>query len=363
MEINFRVLQKRRAIKQRGIVMKRYFMFLVLFSAAVLVIPAVPVYFSAERTSTSASGSIAEPDEAATEPPSSAEEAENEFSGTYKVLDVSTGEVIEVSAEEYVVGAVCAEMPATFEPEALKAQAVAARTYAERQRLRELENPTPELCGADFSNDTSKYQGYFTVNQAKQYFGDNFEVSYNKIKSAADEVCGYIITYEDEPIISAFHSMSSGTTESAENVWGASVDYLIPVDSSFDTSAPKYMEEVSFDKEILRSELTAAFEGLQLGEDFTKWITVSSVSDSGTVLEVQVGNMNVTGSELRSALSLRSACFEIEYSDDSATFTTKGYGHGVGMSQYGANAMAAEGKTWQEILEHYYPGCEIENID
>ncbi|MCD7812376.1 MAG: stage II sporulation protein D [Ruminococcus sp.] len=341
--------------------MKRYFPFLLIFAASVLAIPAVPVYLRGTGEGESSAASEAEP-ESDSGSGSEADSAETESDGVYRILDVSTGEVMEVTAEEYIIGAVCAEMPATFEPEALKAQAVAAHTYAERQRLRELENPTAELCGADFSNDTSKYQGYFTENQAKQYYGENFEVNYSKIKDAVQEVSSYILTYEDEPIISAFHSMSSGTTESAENVWGAAVDYLVPVDSSYDTAAPKYLEETRYEKDILEAKLTASFDGLELGEDFASWITIGEVSESGTVLTAAVGNKTVTGTEIRAALALRSACFEIEYDGDEAVFTTRGYGHGVGMSQYGANSMASEGKTWQEILEHYYPGCEIEEI-
>lgn len=336
--------------------MKRYFSFTAILAIAVLVIPAVPVYFSGKGTSDSgeASSGGAVLEEFPLEDTNS---GDNE---PYKVLDVSTGEVIEVSQRDYVIGAVCAEMPATFEEEALKAQAVAAHTYAERQRLREKENPTPELCGADFSNDTSKYQGYFTENQAKQYFGENFEMNYSKITEACDEVLNCIITFEDEPIISAFHSMSSGQTESAENAWGAPVEYLVPVDSGYDTSAPKYLEEVRYEKDILKGKLKEAFGEIAFGENFSDWITVAETSDSGTVISAVVGNKTVSGSDIRTALALRSACFTVEYEGDEAIFTTKGYGHGVGMSQYGANAMAAEGSTWKEIISHYYPGCTVE---
>lgn len=345
--------------------MKRYFTLTVLFSAAVLLIPAVPVccvHGDTKKAVTETALSMEKQE--ATEKKGSGEAAEKESAAAemipYKVLDVSTGEVIEVPVRDYVIGAVCAEMPATFEPEALKAQAVAAHTYAERQRLREKENPTPELCGADFSNDTSKYQGYYTESQAKQFFGDSYEDSFSKISKAADEVMCFILTYEDEPIISAFHSMSSGKTESAENAWGAPVDYLVPVDSSYDTAAPKYMEEVRYGKELLREKLSAAFGDISLGDDFTQWLTVSEVSDSGTVLKAAAGDKTVTGNDIRTALSLRSPSFEVKYEGDEAVITTKGYGHGVGMSQYGADSMAAEGKTWREILEHYYPGCKIE---
>ncbi|MDE6678261.1 MAG: stage II sporulation protein D [Ruminococcus sp.] len=330
--------------------MKRYFSVVIFSAVSIAVLPAIPVFFSGNAVVKEVSGKTEISD---SKVPSYTGEP-------YKVLDVSTGEVIEVDEKTYVVGAVCAEMPATFETEALKAQAVVAHTYAERQRLKEHSSPTPELCGADFSNDTAKYQGYFTKNQAMQYYGDNFETYYDKINNAVNEVMPYIITYEDEPIISAFHSMSSGKTESAENAWGTPVDYLVPVESSYDISAPKYFEEVSYSKEQLRQILAEKFSGITLGDDFTEWININSVSDSGTVLSAIVGDFKVTGNDVREILGLRSACFEISYNGETVTIKTKGFGHGVGMSQYGANGMATDGKNWRDIIEHYFPKCTVE---
>lgn len=330
--------------------MKRYFSVLIFSAVSIAVLPAIPVFFSGNAVVKEVSGTTGVSDSKAPA-----------YTGEpYKVLDVSTGEVIEVDEKTYVVGAVCAEMPATFETEALKAQAVVAHTYAERQRLKERSDPSPELCGADFSNDTAKYQGYFTKNQAMQYYGDNFETYYDKIDNAVNEVMPYIITYGDEPIISAFHSMSSGKTESAENAWGTAVEYLVPVDSSYDTSAPKYLEEISYSKEQLRQILAEKFSGITLSEDFTTWICVNSVSDSGTVLSAMVGDFKVSGNDIREALGLRSACFEVSYDSETAVIKTRGFGHGVGMSQYGANAMATDGKNWRDIIKHYYPECTIE---
>ncbi len=285
------------------------------------------------------------------------------YAEPYRVLDISSGQVLEVPVRDYVIGAVCAEMPASFETEALKAQAVTAHTYAERQRITEQNDPSPELCGADFSNDTSVYQGYFTDSQIKNCFGDNYGEYYSKISSAVDEVLPYILTYNEEPAIAAFHSMSSGKTESAENVWGTPVEYLVPVDSSYDMSAPRYIEEVTINKPLLRNYLETAFDGIILGDNMSEWVVPAEISESGTVLTARAGNLTVTGNDLRNALGLRSADFEVEYADDKAVFTTKGFGHGVGMSQYGANAMAKEGKTWRDILEHYYTGCEITSVN
>lgn len=344
--------------------MKKQLISICILAASIIFLPAVPVCFAdsaADKPYSAVTAGSEASSEAVSETPEATEISE--YIGTpYKVLDVSTGEILEVSELEYVIGAVCAEMPASFETEALKAQAVAAHTYAERQRIRERTSPTAELKGADFSNDTSKYQGYFTKEQAERFFGESFDESYAKISSAVTEVIPCIITYEDEPIISAFHSMSSGKTESAENAWGGAVEYLVPVDSSSDTEAPKYREEVRYTKEVLSHKLKTAFPSITLGDDFTKWLTVESVSDSGTVLEANAGNLTVSGNDIRTALALRSACFEVKYVGDEIVLTTRGYGHGVGMSQYGANSMASEGKTWREIIGHYYKDCDITEL-
>ncbi len=354
---------------------KRLLAYILAFSAAVTTLPAIPVCLAWEKDENGCESSVSETSEESDVPEntdatehekttSASEKPKNKVADEefYRVLDVASGKVLDVPVTEYITGAVCAEMPASFEEEALKAQAVAAHTYAERQKMRELENPTEELCGAYFSNDTNKYQGYYTENQAKQVYGDNYEEYYGKISEAVNEVSDYILTYENEPIISAFHSMSSGQTESAENTWGAPVDYLVSVDSSSDTDAPKYREEVSYKKDELKKKLEKAFPGAKLGEDCKKWITIGEISDSGTVLTADVGGIEATGGEIRTALALRSPCFDIGFEGDNVIFTTRGYGHGVGMSQYGADAMAEDGSTWREILEHYYPGCSITEI-
>lgn len=334
--------------------MKKIILTILAMSAVLTVIPAIPACFS---------GKGAAEDEPRKEKDVVLEEVvfDDDISEPYLVLDINSGQVMEVPVREYVIGAVCAEMPASFEPEALKAQAVAAHTYAERQRRISRNSPKKELCGADFSNDTSKYQGYFTDSQIKHYFGENYDEYYGKISAACDEVVDCILTYQDEPIIAAFHSMSAGMTESAENAWGTAVDYLVPVDSSADKTAPKYEEEVRVTQSFLKSRLEDVFTGVELGEDASRWIMPAERSDSGTVLTAVLGDKTVTGNEIRTALGLRSADFQVRIEGNDAVITTKGFGHGVGMSQYGANAMAKEGKTWQEILAHYYPGSEIKN--
>lgn len=354
--------------------MKSYISAAVIFAALLVTIPAAPLAVSELRASANAEPttavykteeSVKSTEKQTGEKNSTDDEEDNEKEEkskqeAFKVLDITTGKVEEISVYDYVVGAVCAEMPATFEPEALKAQAVAAHTYAQRQKEKAMTAPDKELNGAYFSNDSSKYQAYFTENQAKQYYGDNYEQYIKKIREAVSDVEDEILVYEDEPIIAAFHSMSSGTTESAENVWGSKVDYLIPVESDYDTEAPKYMEEYEYTADEVKERLENAFDGIKLGDKPEEWFSDVSKSKSNTVLEIKAGNLTVTGQEIRAALSLRSASFDIEY-DDGFKITTRGYGHCVGMSQYGANAMAKDGKTYKEILEHYYPNTNLES--
>ena len=333
--------------------MKKYLMILGGFTGILFLFTVIPARFSAQPDH-AAEYSAATPvttlsaEESAAAPESEPDKAA--LCETYRMLDITSGKVEEISVRDYVIGAVCAEMPATFEPDALKAQAVAAHTYAERQHLLESASPTAALCGADFSNDSSQYQAYFTENQARQYA---------KVTQAVDDVLPYVLEYDGAPIIAAFCSMSAGVTESAENIWGSKVEYLVPVESQADTSAPRYLETAQVTGDEFQAAVQSMLPGAVWEEDMAKWVQIGASSPSGTVLEVTVGGVSCTGQQLREALGLRSAVFSVEVLDGRLVFTTKGYGHGVGMSQFGANAMAKDGAGWQEILAHYYPAAEL----
>ncbi len=336
--------------------MRSYVSAALIFAVLLLTVPAIPLLASEAAKDDSSKDSSADTLLSSSSESVSQKESEK---GEYIVLDITTGKTETISVFDYITGAVCAEMPATFEKEALKAQAVAAHTYAERQKEKALASPDPELCGAYFSNDSTKFQAYFTENQAKQYYGENYEQYIKKIRDAVEEVQNEIIIYDGEPIIAAFHSMSPGKTESAENVWGNDIDYLIPVESSSDASAPKFLEEVTFTEDEMSQKLEKAFDGISLDDDPEKWFSGCETSESGTVLSIQTGDRELTGQQLRAAMSLRSASFEISFKDGVFTVATKGCGHAVGMSQFGANAMAEGGSDYKEILEHYYPGTKI----
>lgn len=286
----------------------------------------------------------------------------NNITDSIKILDFTSGQVSEVSLRDYVIGAVLAEMPATYHDEALKAQAVAARTYAVRQREKQKLSPTPELMGADISNDSTKYQAYFTPEQAKAFYGDGYETYLEKAAAAVDSTDGEVLVYEGEPIVAAFHSTSGGKTESAEVVWGSAIDYLVPVESEEDEKSPSYLEEQTFSEEEVKARLEAALDGTDLETDPAGWIVIKEKSASGTVTEMTAGGVTLTGAEFRQIFSLRSANFTVEYGGGQFSVTTRGSGHGVGMSQYGANAMAAGGSDYREILLHYYTGAEIADM-
>lgn len=339
--------------------MKNYICIIGIFALLMTAIPAVS-FRNAESIRNNSTDNSEKSTEISVVPEIQTEN--NSDNQIFLILDINTGEIIEVSDRDYVIGSVCAEMPASFNTEALKAQAVAAYTYAVRQRNLETANPSPELKGAYISNDSSEYQAFLTQEQIKQNFGDDYDEYYKKISDAVDCVENEILVYNDEPIAAAFHSMSSGRTESAENIFGDSVDYLVPVDSPEDTQAPRYLTEYTFTSDEIYARLTEAYPEIELGNNKSKWLFVRERTASDTVKRVDAGNISLSGWELRNLLSLRSVAFEISYDNGIFTIKTKGYGHGVGMSQYGANAMAEQGFSYDEILLHYYKGAEIKKI-
>ena len=329
-----------------------------VFAVLLVTIPAIPFAAESIKGGEKSLSLKENTDNSSSAPDEKDDEQKND---TLKILDINTGEVFEMSAYDYAVGAVCAQMPAAFEPEALKAQAVTAFTYAFRQREKAETSPDKTLCGAYFSNDTKKYQAFFTESQQKHYYGENYDEYIEKIKKAVLEVNGKYMTYDGEPIIAAFHALSTGKTESAENIWGSRIPYLVSVESEYDETSPNYIKEYTFTQSDMKDALEKAFEGIELADEPEKWFEEPEKSEADTVLSQQAGDKELTGQQLRSALSLCSAAFDIKYEDDGFTVTAKGSGHGVGMSQFGANELAKTGKTYDEILKHYYKGVEIED--
>ena len=275
------------------------------------------------------------------------------------VLQVYDGEkTVEMTMAEYLPGVVRGEMPATFEPEALKAQAVAERTfiYYHIQGGRKAAHPDADVC-----MDYRCCNAWVSEERAKSNWGDNFEEYNRKILQSVKETDGQVMLYEGKPILAAFHSSSAGVTAKSGDAWVSDLPYLVSVESPEQAeSVPNYYSVNTFTasefrEKILTEEPGAVLEGAAMG-----WVTDLQKNSSGRVESAVVGGVAIRGTKLRSILGLRSACFTVECGEDEITFRVTGFGHGVGMSQYGANELAKEGKTWQEILRWYYRGVSIE---
>lgn len=288
-----------------------------------------------------------------TQAPIKAEVQEETKKDIFRLYDPKQEKITEIEANDYIFGVVAGEMPALFETEALKAQAVAAYTYACYNRnLRKDEN-------YDLSTDPNNSQCYITLEEAKGRWGKKSEEYIEKIKSAINEVSGYTITYNGEEILAVYHAISGGKTRNSKDVWGKEYPYLQSVDCSFDKNAENYKTELSFSTNELKNKLkniaTLKGKAKNYFGDFSK-------CEAGYINEISVCSKNIKGSTLREALELRSNCFDVKYKDGNFIFTVYGYGHGVGMSQNGANELAKKGKNFKEILTHFYTNCDIEKL-
>lgn len=260
-------------------------------------------------------------------------------------------EITEMTAEDYIFGVVAAEMPALYHEEALKAQAVAAYTFA---CCRKAANIDKEY---DITTDHTVDQSFISEADSKEKWGENADQYITKIKKAVEATKGLVVTYNGEIITAAYHAISSGKTEDSKNVWGGERAYLKPVVSEGDKLAANYITESVFTADELKEKLKSlvTFKG-----EPQSYFGKAIVTDSKTVTEIKVCDGKLSGFELQKALDLKSACFEASYKDGSFVFTVYGAGHGVGMSQNGANYMAKQGSSFKEILTHYYTGCKIE---
>ncbi len=294
--------------------------------------------------------STPEPQSSQTPAPSSAEvDAE-----VFLVQDSSTGEVLQIPRRDYLIGAVAAEMPVSWPDEALKAQAVAAHSYILYCRDHAAAPETGWLTA-----DPARRQGVLTDPVLHSYWGVDYETNYARLSALVDQVLTAVVCYEGAPAGTSYFALSNGLTEASENVWGSPLPYLVPVESSSDLTADNYQYTFTLSAAQVSSLLSAGLGAVPDASSPEQWFGTPSFTPSGYVASLPVCGQTVTGPALRRALGLRSACFSIRYADGSFSITTRGYGHGVGLSQWGAKAMAEEGKSWQEILAHYFPNTEI----
>jgi len=276
-----------------------------------------------------------------------------------RILDERSGEVREVPVREFVRGAVAAEMPIDYPDEALRAQAVAAHSYALACKAQADPND-PVLKGAYFSANPDQRIGYLTETVMRAMWGDAFEANRARLYSVVDSVLDEVLLYEGQPALACYHAISNGQTESAAAIWGSEVPYLVSVDSMLDLTSPDYEQSFTLTKQELAQDINMVFPDLELVGDAANWIGAIERTAAGYVHSISIGGVSCSGTAVRSALRLRSRDFTIAWTDEHLfAVTTHGYGHGVGLSQYGANALALTGKTYQEILAVYYPGTTL----
>lgn len=279
---------------------------------------------------------------------------------TVKLYHKKTKKVEELSLDEYLYGVVSAEMPASFEEEALKAQAVVARTFT----LYKIVHNSKKHENADICDDSTCCQAWISKEDRLARWDDSKKDEYwNKIVKAVNTTQGKMITYNGEPINAFFHANSGGTTEPPVNVWGGSgYPYLQAVTTAGEDAYSQYASNVTVTQKQFEETILKAHKDFKI--DFSKkdCIQVKEYTEGNRVKTIQVGNLSLSGVEMRTLFGLRSANFKITMEKQNIKFEVTGYGHGVGMSQTGADSLAKQGKTYEEIIHHFYTGVEVKDI-
>lgn len=268
------------------------------------------------------------------------------------------GETVSMTMTDYLKGVVRGEMPASFEGEALKAQAAAERTYIyyQMQGGRKTAHPDADIC-----TDHTCCNAWLSQEDAAQKWGEHAAEYEAKIEQAVRETDGQVVLYHGTPILAAFHSSSAGKTAKSGDVWTSDLPYLASVKSpESEDNVPNYYSVKTLTAAEFCDTFRAVYPQADFSSDAAGWVQNLTQNSSDRVESVTIGGVTVSGTEVRSLYSLRSACFTAEAGEDSVTFHVTGYGHGVGMSQYGANELAREGKTWREILAWYYTDTTID---
>lgn len=333
----------------------KYIIYIMIFVLIIFVLPAI--------CTKKAAGKVQKEDKAEQNKESKEEVEKHDYSkyGTIKLLHKDSGQIEEIQIDEYLYGVVSAEMPANYEKEALKAQAVAARTYT----IYQISNNNGKHGEADICDDSTCCQAWISKeNRMQKWSEEDRENNWNKIVSAVDSTAGQIITYNNEAINAFFHSNSGGKTELASNVWngGKDLPYLQSVETSGEEGYKQYNSEVIISKKDLLEKLKQEYPDIQLNYEESESIKILDYTQSGRVKTVKFGNTEIAGTKVRSILGLKSTNFSVKLDGENVIFSVIGYGHGVGMSQTGADSMAKAGNSYEEILKHFYTGVKITTI-
>lgn len=295
-----------------------------------------------------------------TAPPAPVKKSSIQVPEYINVYRHDSGKTESIRFENYVMGVVAGEMPASFEMEALKAQAVAARTYSLSKIIRSGSGGNPDHPSAPVCDDTH-CQVYRSPEELKQIKSEEWmNTGWPKIQEAVNSTKGQLMYYQgtlaEQPL---FHSSSGGKTENSEDVFVSAIPYLRSVDSPYESAAPHQNEQAEIAVSEFKEKIRQSYPNANLGSVNNDSVQVLARSTGGRVATIKVGNLTLKGREIRDIFGLRSADFTVSVKGNSVIFTTIGYGHGVGMSQYGANGMAQAGYNYVDILEHYYTGVEV----
>lgn len=308
--------------------------------AVIIVLPATLVYvFNEEKPIVN------------TEKESKTTNIENDKEIIVSVFRTQKNRVEDVPLEEYVMGVVATEMPADFEIEALKAQALSARTNIILSKINGVNSIDGDV------SDTTTDQVYKSTEELKTIWGKDFPWKIKKIKEAVEVTKGEILTFNEKPITASFFSTSNGRTENSEEYWSTALPYLRSVDSPWDLNSPKYQTQVSMNVSDFEKKLNIKLPNSKnVG-------TINKRTTGGRISEFVINGKKYTGREIREKLGLKSTDFSMTRNGNEIIIQTKGYGHGVGMSQYGANGLAIEGKKYSDIVHYYYQGVQISKMD
>lgn len=285
----------------------------------------------------------------------------NKDSPIINVYNVDKNKIEKIDIEEYLYGVLSSEMPSTFDEEALKAQAIAARTYV----IYKMENNiTSGHKNSAVCTNSAHCQAYTSYDDLKKIKGEDWIKSdYVKVKKAVDDTKGQIVSYEEKAILPLYFSTSSGKTENSKDVFSTQYPYLVSVDSPYEENSPKYSTTYSIKKSKFIKYIKNIYPQINISLDkLDKEVSIVDRTDGGCVKVIEVGNVKISGTDMRKILNLNSANFTINYNNDEMNFIVKGYGHGVGMSQWGAEGMAKKGYKYYDILFHYFKGTDIKDM-
>jgi len=317
------------------------------FAFVIILIFAMPIIFTNQFKSKEV---VSEPEEI---------EEEKKFDygefNTIRLLHVETGEVENLDLDTYLYGVVSSEMPASFDLEALKAQAVVARTYTIYHIKNDSKHENADVCDSSLC-----CQAWISKENRLARWEENLREEYwNKIVKAVNETKGKVVLYNGEPINALFHSNSGGRTELSINVWGGDYPYFQTVETSGEQNYTSYSSEVQVSKDELVKKMLEKYSGFKIDFKDPLCIKILEYTDSNRVKKMQIGNIELSGVEARNLFGLKSAKFNFEISGDFVSFSVVGYGHGVGLSQCGSDTLAKNGRDYEQIIKYYYKDVEI----